>query len=606
MTEIPDTIAADASDTPLARSTSDALAGLQLSRRYQVMTLLGTGGMGEVLMARDVPLGRDVAVKRLRDAEPSSEEVSRFVREARIQGRLQHPAIVPVHDLALDSNGHPFFVMKALQGETLASVLSTKRTGRPRSRAELLRAFIDVCLAIELAHTSGVLHRDLKPGNIALGDFGEVYVLDWGIARILGHDHPDTLRDVPPEHAKIGSDAHLQTMPGSVLGTPGYMAPEQLRGDPDIGPATDIYALGCILFEILAGEPLHARSAALESTEQGVDARPSVRAPGREVVPELDAICVRATALRANERFATARELANEVQRYLDGDRDVARRRELARIALHEARQSLERSSDQDRRDAMRAAGRALALDPESTEAAELVSHLVLAAPRKVPEELEAELLDKTRADVRDHARFAAAGLVAYAAFLPMLAWVGVRNWPYAGLCYGTLAVTIGFNYWTSRLARPPEYCAWGSILLCGVLVVLFGRFAPLVVPAGVATITMAVAANHPYIASRGKAVILFFVASGLAGWGLELVGVFQPTDGVRSLTSQLLKRDDGIAEPLAVAFYMASVVAVIGVLSLRLARTNREIRTRLELQAWHLRQLVPAARASASSARVG
>jgi serine/threonine-protein kinase len=546
----------------------------------------------------------------MRDADPSSEDVSRFVREARIQGRLQHPAIVPVHDLALDSNGHPFFVMKALQGETLASVLSNKRTGRPRSRAELLRAFIDVCLAIELAHTSSVLHRDLKPGNIALGDFGEVYVLDWGIARILGHD-PDTLDDVPPEHAKLGSDAHpvrasLQTMPGAVLGTPGYMAPEQLRGEPDVGPATDIYALGCILFEILAGEPLHARSTALQTTAQGVDARPSLRAPGREVPPELDAICVRATALHANERFATARALANEVQRYLDGDRDVARRRELARTALLEARQSLERSSDQDRRDAMRAAGRALALDPESTEAAELVSHLVLAAPSKIPDELEAELVDKTLADVRNHARFAAAALFAYAAFLPMLMWIGVRDWPYAGLCYGTLAVTIGFNYWTSRLAHPPRYCAWGSFLLCGVLVVLFGRFAPLVVPAGVATITMAVAANHPYVASRGKAVILLFVASGLAGWGLELVGVFQRTEGVRSLVSHLLKRGDGLAEPLAVAFYMAGVVAVIGMLSLRLARTNREIRTQLELQAWHLRQLVPAARSSASSARVG
>jgi serine/threonine-protein kinase len=169
-----------------------------------------------------------------------------------------------------------------------------------------------------------------------LGDFGEVYVLDWGVARVLGEDHPDTLDGLPPDRIDDSEDWPLTgesapTLPGAILGTPGYMSPEQLRADPDIGPASDIYALGCILFEILAGEPLHPRNGPMASTAMGADARPSRRVPGRDVSPELDAICVRATQTRAEDRYPTARTLANAVQRYLDGDRDLARRKEIAR-----------------------------------------------------------------------------------------------------------------------------------------------------------------------------------------------------------------------------------------------------------------------------------
>src|SRR5687768_12048048 len=137
--------------------------------------------MGEVVLAKDQQLGRDVAIKRLRSANPSPATVQRFLREAKIQARLDHPAIVPVHQLGADTNGQPYFVMKRLAGTTLAEHIKK----RSKTQHELLRAFVDVCLAIVFAHERGVIHRDLKPSNIMLGEYGEVYVIDWGVARIV-------------------------------------------------------------------------------------------------------------------------------------------------------------------------------------------------------------------------------------------------------------------------------------------------------------------------------------------------------------------------------------------------------------------------------------
>src|SRR5688572_24537938 len=149
---------------------------------YALREVLGRGGMGEVVLATDEKFGRAVAIKRMRGrASPTA--IVRFEREARIQARLEHPSIVPVHELGRDANGRPFFTMKRLAGVTLAQVLANETVVRIRPRQQLLRAFADVCRAIDLAHTRGVIHRDLKPANIMLGDFGEVYVLDWGVAR---------------------------------------------------------------------------------------------------------------------------------------------------------------------------------------------------------------------------------------------------------------------------------------------------------------------------------------------------------------------------------------------------------------------------------------
>src|SRR5689334_11249931 len=154
--------------------------------RYRLGDRLGRGGMGAVYTARDLQIGRDVAVKRLHAGAVTDHNLQRFMREACIQGRLEHPAIVPVHELGVDADGVPFFVMKKLAGTTLARLIAD---GAPGTRGRMLRAFAEVCLAVELAHTRGFLHRDLKPENIVLGDFGEVYVIDWGVAKAIGsHD----------------------------------------------------------------------------------------------------------------------------------------------------------------------------------------------------------------------------------------------------------------------------------------------------------------------------------------------------------------------------------------------------------------------------------
>src|SRR5438067_5726539 len=204
---------------------------------YEVSEVLGRGGMGEVVLAYDTEIGRGVAIKHMLDA---SSEVARerFLREAKIQARLDHPAIVPVYEL-----GRDYFTMKRLAGTTLLDVIVKGSATRQR----MLRAFVDVCLAVELAHSRGVVHRDLKPANIMLGDFGEVYVLDWGIAKLV--DEPETPR---AQTLDLPSSTHA-TRVGKVLGTPEFMAPEALlHGVAD--RRTDVYALGIILDQLLLAD----------------------------------------------------------------------------------------------------------------------------------------------------------------------------------------------------------------------------------------------------------------------------------------------------------------------------------------------------------------
>jgi serine/threonine-protein kinase len=611
-------------DSPASRPATEAdaaaaVAGLPRSERYLVTGAIAAGGMGEVLAAQDIPLAREVVIKRMRTAKPSPESITRFLREARIQGRLQHPSIVPVHDLAVDSAGRPFFAMKALPGETLASILSGSAPPR-YSRAQLLRAFVDVCLAIALAHDEKVLHRDLKPANIALGSYGEVYVLDWGVARILDGD-PDTLDGLPrpPADASLprvdgpvtGDDWPLageagQTVPGAILGTPGYMSPEQLRGDPEIGPASDIYALGCILFEMLAGEPLHPRSGPMASTATGADARVSRRVPGREVSPELDAICVRATALAPAARFASARDLADAVQRYLDGDRDVARRRELAAAHVRDARRAIARGGDDDRRDAVRDAGRAIALDPESADAAGLLGHLLVSVPAHLPDALRRDLEAKLLAEGRNHARLGAVGLATFYLFLPMFLWIGVTDWTWFAVTYALLTAATAFTLRSYMIAQPAAWRAWTTLLGNAALVGLFGRLiGPFVISVGLASVSIAVQATNPHFARRGKLILAVFVTAALLPWALEVLHVLAPSYEVTDrgfLVFSAALRINAVPGQLAIVGYIVAVLVVMAALTFRVSRANQDARLHLELQAWQLRQLVPDERASRRS----
>src|SRR5689334_5776406 len=201
-------------------SPSEAAAGAsrddRAASRDRIEERIGRGGMGEVLSARDQQIGRLVAIKRLRSPDAPLDIISRFMREARIQGRLDHPAIPPVHELWCDERGQPFFAMKQLSGITLSEVLVRLARGdeeakRRFTRQHLLRAFVDVCLAIEFAHTRAVVHRDLKPANVMLGEFGDVYVLDWGVARVLTEGAEDA--EPVASRASIGN-----TMVGVMLG----------------------------------------------------------------------------------------------------------------------------------------------------------------------------------------------------------------------------------------------------------------------------------------------------------------------------------------------------------------------------------------------------
>ena len=354
---------------------------------YELGAVIGRGGMGEVLAATCQRIGREVAIKRMRTTHPTSEQISRFLREARVQARLDHPAIVPVHELGYDSDGRPYFTMKRLAGLTMMELLTRGTDTTPR----LLRGFVDVCLAISLAHKRNVVHRDMKPSNIMLGDFGEVYVLDWGVARVLadtdagdsGLNHIDTLSD--------------GTQAGDMPRTPGYMSPEQMRGEGDQRVDRRLRAGRDPVRDPDARETLHPRGHAAVSATLAIGAGgpdgPATRKKDGSVPPELDALCLAALATDPAAR-PTARELADRrsAATCSIGDRDVARRRGLAAEQVTSALEVLDSNAPDARATAMRRAGRALALDPEAREAAALVASLMLEPPAELTPDLEASL----------------------------------------------------------------------------------------------------------------------------------------------------------------------------------------------------------------------
>src|SRR5207302_9569509 len=226
--------------------------------RYSLTRLHAEGGLGRVYVARDNDLGREVALKEIKpDQAQNPEAWRRFLKEAQVTGQLEHPNIVPVYELAhRPEDNQPFYCMRFVRGQTLRDAIAAYHKRVKEAQAEplevrrLLGAFVNVCQAIGYAHARGVIHRDLKPENVILGAFGEVIVLDWGLARLI--DQPNGDETIP---VTLSPDSQNEaTQAGRQLGTPAYMAPEQAEGRLDLIDArTDIYGLGTILFEILAG-----------------------------------------------------------------------------------------------------------------------------------------------------------------------------------------------------------------------------------------------------------------------------------------------------------------------------------------------------------------
>jgi eukaryotic-like serine/threonine-protein kinase len=593
-------MSADKGDQPTIRVaiTGDELAAADrpepapdaiVGERYRLGRRIGKGGMGEVMAARDEQIARDVAVKRMRAANPSEKSIQRFLREAMVQGRLEHPAIVPVHEIGRDSDGLPYFVMKKLAGTSLAKLLEDRAT-MPLQR--VLRAFADVCLAVEFAHVRGIVHRDLKPDNIMLGDYGEVYVLDWGVAKIIGEEDG--------EFADIGSGSgeHV-TRAGTAIGTPGYMAPEQVRGLTDIDGRADVYTLGCLLFEILAGEPLHPRGQlGMESALTEIDARPSVRAPDREVAPELDEICVKATiAARAN-RMQTARELGERVERFLDGDRDLALRRNLARDHLDRARAAFASDSEENRRTAMREAAGALALDPALAGAAELVGRLMLEPPRETPREVTEAM---NAVDVHDAKAIAKAGVwavIGSLCFLPLVWWMAPGS--ISGI--PVLAALLVIDGIVAVVAMSGAKPRPGLVVIANtIIVVAVARmFSPILIAPGVAASLGMAMVLTPRFSLLGSPITITILMIGavIVPLGLEQLGIVSTTMTVTpqgvEFSGPALEGARPTPTLVVSALYAACLAGACIFAGYQMRTRALAAAHRLQLQAWQLRQLVP------------
>ena len=583
---------------PLSLAAPAQLQGTGFDQRYEARSVLGEGGMGEVRLTRDRLIGRDVALKVMRPGVAVHQDLrERFVREARVQGQLEHPAIVPVYDLGVDPDGNVFFTMKRVRGKTLDAVIDALASGDPEaarrySRRKLLTAFSSVCLAVDFAHAHGVLHRDLKPGNIILGDFGEVYVLDWGLAKLAG-----SAEDVGITPIELAADGAAPTLVGALVGTPGYMAPEQARGDVErVDVFADVYALGAILFEILALEPLHplaSTEAAIVSTLRGVDARPSARTLG-EYPPELEAICVRATASDPLARFGGARELSNAIERFLDGDRNLALRRDLAASHVAAAQAALAAGA---RTDALREVGSALALDPRNAEALGTMARLLSEVPAEVPREAQAELDAAAGSARRQAARSGAMRFVFWNAFVPVATWMGLRDLGASAAVIAT-AVTCGaFALWLARRRRVE--LRHGLVLLglsslvIAMMSAVFGPF--ILVPGQAATNTMFFAMSADK--RQRRVVILAGVLAVLAPFALEALGILPRSTLFTGGQIHVLPRATELPELQTTVFLLLTSAAMVVIPALMIGRMRDALAAaeqRLVLQAWNLRQIVP------------
>jgi serine/threonine-protein kinase len=444
-----------------------------------------------------------------------------------------------------------------------------------------------------------VVHRDVKPANVMIGDFGEVYLLDWGIARVGA--------DEPSNDEQIDVFKTTSTRVGALLGTPGYMAPEQLADVSLVDRRSDVYGLGAVLFEILALDPLHSGADAQElcrSTLQGVDARPSMRAHAVDVAPELDAVCVRATELDLQDRFATARELHDAVQSYLDGDRDLELRRALADEHMRRATELVDRVAQGDPKDAdfraaaMRGLGSALALSPASAPAVlATLGRLLGSSPKALPADVRHALERQRLAPMRALLR---ASAVAYALWLVFMCWtfaLGIRS---GWLIAAAAAPIVAGCAWMLYQARTPDPHRGVTVqiaLCCTSVAASSVVFGPLVLTTLLAVsnlvgLVLAVEPRRRGVVYAGT--LISFALPAMLEWLGAGARRYAFTDGVM----HILPLAADLPETATRLVLLTSAIAITGatayfVSHFRDAQLTAE--ERLQVQMWHFERMFSA-----------
>ena len=552
--------------------------------RYECLGRLGKCGMAEVDLCRDHRLGRDVARKQLLPRLQDREECkARFEREIRLQTELEHPSVVPLFDRGLGPDGREFFTMRRVGGITLAEGIRSMvgvpdPLGRSRERARLVEALLRACLVLDYAHERGVIHRDIKPDNFMLGHFGELYVLDWGIARIRGETGLGTSSGEEDQEPGLTGARHT-------LGTQGYMSPGQERDPASADARSDVYALGVVLFEVLTGQ----RPQIEGRRPHGEQLHPSRRAPGLGIPPEYDAICARACDPRPERRYQTARALHDAIEAVAHGNRDQALRQGLALEHLRRATQS------EDPVVTLREAGRALALDPHNRHAADLLAQKLLAPPEADPPELEEERARTDRSDAR-RALLTNAGVACALLLLTGGAAVlsGVRSW---GLLLGAILPALAATG-VLVITRADARLSLGAVLRSLAVGLGFGApialsatvAGPWVLPPALAAVVCTVMCSVVAIGWRRALVAGCTLAS--LGLGLML-GEVQVGPEAYTVPATMVGFD-AVGTPWAVGTVLCSLVLASAAVVGRNTDALLESRRRLHRVEWRLRQMAP------------